>query len=366
MAGPALLLAGLAVTGSHSDASFALAGLTVSAAVGGPMFGALLDRARRPGRVLCGALAMYALGLTALLPALGRLPLAATVAVAAVAGLFAPAVSAGWSSQLPGLAPSAKLPRAHTWDAMTFDVAGLTAPALVGALAATAGAPAAVVGSVALLGAALPAAWRLPERDTAPSGARSRTLPGGPVAAARAILRAPPLARATAISVICCVAQGALVACTPQLGVRVFGAAGWGVLLLSVLAASALSANALLARRRPSLDPDAVVRVSALVQACGLLLTTSGRPTLVVAGFVVLGLADGPQLAALFLVRHREAPHHLRAQVFAAGASLKITGFALGSALAGVLAPWSLSGTLAVASGAALLAAVGCGRARSH
>lgn len=49
MSGPALLLAGLAVTGSTTDSSTLLAGITVSAAVGGPVLGALLDRAGRPG-----------------------------------------------------------------------------------------------------------------------------------------------------------------------------------------------------------------------------------------------------------------------------------------------------------------------------
>ncbi|NEB11953.1 MFS transporter, partial [Streptomyces coelicoflavus] len=52
MSGPALLLAGLAVTGSATGASSLLAGITVAAAVGGPVLGALLDRAVRPGRLL--------------------------------------------------------------------------------------------------------------------------------------------------------------------------------------------------------------------------------------------------------------------------------------------------------------------------
>jgi len=50
MTGPALLLLGFAVTGRPAVGSALLAGLTVAAAVGGPVFGALLDRSPRPDR----------------------------------------------------------------------------------------------------------------------------------------------------------------------------------------------------------------------------------------------------------------------------------------------------------------------------
>lgn len=59
-AGPALLLAGFAVAGSTSEASALLAGTSLASALGGPVLGALLDGAARPGRLLAGALALYA------------------------------------------------------------------------------------------------------------------------------------------------------------------------------------------------------------------------------------------------------------------------------------------------------------------
>ncbi|MFH9607095.1 hypothetical protein [Streptomyces sp. NPDC017448] len=62
MAGPALMLAGFAVAGSSVEASSLVAGPTFSAVVGGPVLGVLLDRAARPGRLLAGALALYAAG----------------------------------------------------------------------------------------------------------------------------------------------------------------------------------------------------------------------------------------------------------------------------------------------------------------
>src|SRR5689334_8059961 len=112
MSGPALLIAGLAVTGSPVVASWLLAGLTVSAAAGGPLLGVLLDRARRPGRLLAGCLVAYAGGLLVIVSGLGRLPEAALVAVAVAAGLVGPALTGGWTSQIPAVAVAARSGRA--------------------------------------------------------------------------------------------------------------------------------------------------------------------------------------------------------------------------------------------------------------
>ncbi|WP_083998677.1 MFS transporter [Actinomadura kijaniata] len=360
MSGPALLLAGLAVTGSETAASTLLAGLMVAAAVGGPVFGALLDRVERPGRLLAWALAVYAGALLLILGTLGRLPLAAVAAIAVGAGLLGPALAGGWTSQLPRVVGPERLPRANALDAMTFNAAALAGPALAGAVAALAGAPAGMVVAAALILAALPVAWTLPATRTP----RSRT-PGGRsfgrdlAAGVGAIVRVRALAAATAVSVVSCVGQGVLLACAPLLGARVFGSADRGALLLSGVAAAALAANAVLARRPGPLRPDTVVWGSALVLAVALLLAATERPVLVAVAALVAGVGEGPQLTALFAVRHREAPERLRGQVFTTGASLKITGYAVGAGAAGPLAAWSLPGALAVAA-AVQVAAASC------
>ncbi|MEU2962097.1 hypothetical protein OIM90_04600 [Streptomyces sp. AD16] len=56
LAGPALLLARFALTGSPATGALLLAALTVPAVLGGPLVGVLLDRAPRPGRLLAAAL----------------------------------------------------------------------------------------------------------------------------------------------------------------------------------------------------------------------------------------------------------------------------------------------------------------------
>ncbi|MFD7421329.1 MFS transporter [Streptomyces californicus] len=456
MAGPALMLAGFAVAGSSVEASSLLAGITLSAAVGGPLLGALLDRAARPGRLLAGALVLYATGLGAILAGLGRLPFAVTVLIAAVTGLAGPALSGGWTAQLPGVVPGDRLPRANALDAMTFSAAALTGPALAGGVAEAAGAPWAVVASVMLVALALPAAWTLParppvrptrareegaarpvrpvcpggmgpperssrarppepsararppkrsarpvcpgeaappehparerepERSARPDvvkppgrpargrqpgrsartrggrgdrGTRTAPMAGDLLAGVRIIVARPALARATLASTVSCVAQGMLTACVPLLGERVLGGAGRGAALLSCAAVSALLATAVLARFPRALAPGTVIWAGALVQATALASAATGSPLVLVVAFLATGCAEGPQLAALFTVRHREVPERLRGQVFTTGASVKITGFAVGAATAGPLATRSLPAALLLAAAVAAAAA---------
>ncbi|GAA2452487.1 MFS transporter [Streptomyces pulveraceus] len=358
MSGPALMLAGFAMAGSATDASALLAGITISAAVGGPVLGVLLDRAGRPGRLLAGALVLYAAGLGMILVGLGRLPFAVTVLIAVLTGLLGPALSGGWTAQLPRVVPGDRLPRANALDAMTFGVASLAGPALAGGVAEALAAPTAVVVSAGLIGLALPAAWMLPSRPRPGRGARATSVAGELAAGARVIARKRSLARATLSSTVCCAAQGMLTACIALLGERVLGGAGRGAMLLSCAAVSALAANAVLARFPRSIAPDTVIWVGALIQAGALALAASGRPAALVVAALMIGIGEGPQLAALFAIRHREAPEHLRGQIFTTGASLKITGFALGASVAGPVVNWSLPGALILAAGVAALAAL--------
>ncbi|WP_461066460.1 MFS transporter [Streptomyces pseudoechinosporeus] len=351
MSGPALLLAGFAIGGSATEASSLLAGITVSAAVGGPVLGALLDRSAKPGRLLAWALALYAAGLMVILLSLGRLPIELTVLIAVFTGLLGPALSGGWTAQLPRVVPRDGMPRANALDAMTFSLASLVGPALAAALAKLLGAPAAVVASAALIAFALPSAWTLPARH-GPKRVRPPTSVADDLAAGfRCITRTRPLARATLTSVISCTGLGMLITCTPLLGERAFASAADGTLLLSCTAVSALAVNAVLARRPRAIAPDTIIWTSTLLLAVALLMAATGHPALVVAAALAAGLGEGPQLVALFAVRHREAPERLRGQVFTTGASLKITGFALGVAIAGPIATRSLPAALLAAAG---------------
>ncbi|WP_328583830.1 MFS transporter [Streptomyces sp. NBC_00370] len=358
MSGPALLLAGLAVTGSASAASSLLAGLMISAAIGGPVFGVVLDRSPRPGRLLARALIGYAAMLLVVLAALGHGPVADTVLIAVCAGLLGPALSGGWTSQLPGVVARESLPRANALDAMTFNLASLAGPALAGIVAGLAGASAGVIVAVALICLALPSALALPPARTPAQERPAASVATDLAAGLRAITGNRPLIRATVTSVVSCAGQGMVIACTPLIGQRSLGSADRGALLLSLTAASALAANAVLARHPRLLRPDTVIWCSTLVLAAAFLLAATGRPALLVTAMLIAGIGEGPQLTALFAVRHREAPSRLRGQVFTTGASLKITGFAIGAATAGPLAARSLPGALLTAAALQLLAAL--------
>lgn len=352
------MLAGFALTGSTVEASSLLAGITIAAAVGGPVLGVLLDRSGRPGRLLAGALVLYAAGLGVILVGLGRLPFGVTILTAVVTGLLGPALSGGWTAQLPRVVPGDRLPRANALDAMTFSVASLAGPALAGGAAEVLGAPSAVVISVVLIASALPAAWMLPARPGRARGARRASVISDLTAGIRLIAGRPPLARATLASVVSCVSQGMLTACVPLLGERALGGAGRGAVLLSCTATSALVANAVLARFPRSVAPDTIIWAGVLVQAVALALAAVGPPVVLIVAVLAAGVGEGPQLAALFAIRHREAPEQLRGQIFTTGASLKITGFALGAAVTGPLVAWSLPGALALAASVAVLAAL--------
>jgi MFS family permease len=184
MSGPALLLLAFAITGTAAAGSALLAGLTIAAALGGPLFGVLVDRNQRPPRVLAAALAGYAVGLGVLLVSVGRIPLPAAVGVAVVTGLFAPAVAGGWSSQVPRLVSVPSLARASALDGLTFSSASLVGPALASAVAALAGARLATALAAGLVALAVPAALSVAGRTGGAGAGETAGTAAGPGATA--------------------------------------------------------------------------------------------------------------------------------------------------------------------------------------
>jgi hypothetical protein len=177
-----------------------------------------------------------------------------------------------------------------------------------------------------------------------------------------------PLLRATATSVVSYVGIGMLLVCCPLLGAQRLGAPARGALLISAMAAASLAANAILARRPWRAAPDTAVLVSTLVIGAGMAAAAAAPGWLALLAVAVSGAGEGPQVTALFAVRHREAPEHMRAQIFTTAASVKIGGLAAGAALAGPLAGRSVVTCLLIAAGTQACAAatyllIGPGRA---
>ena len=372
MSGPALLLLGFAVTGRPETGSGLLACLTIAGAAGGPLFGALLDRSRRPDRLLAGTLAAYALGVVAVQAAVGRLPMPALAAIALLAGLFSPAVAGGWTAQLPRIVTGRELDRGSALDGLTFSAASLAGPALAAGVAAGIGGRAAVLTAAGLVALAVPSACSLSRyRPAAAAGtgqgpATLHPTLGRQMAAGFAVIVARrPLLRATVTSVVSYAGIGMLLVCCPLLGAQRLGGAARGALLISATAVASLTANAILARRpgpprrrRPGCPrPDTRVLASTLVIGASMAAAALAPGWLTLAAVALGGAGEGPQLTALLAVRHRETPAHLRGQVYTTAASLKIAGLAAGAALAGPLAGWSVTGCLLIAAGTQLVAA---------
>ena len=256
MTGPAVILLAFAVTGTAVMGSVLMACLTVAAAVGGPAFGAVLDRSPRPERALGFTLAGYAIGILAVQATVGRVPLVAAAVCALAAGTLAPAVAGGWTSQLPTVVTAAELPRASALDAMSFSAASLAGPALAALVTLWLGARLAVAIAAGLVALAVPAALRLTRGrpDPAPESgnpAESITqstrssevnhvidqgwLGRGIVAGLGAIAARPALLRATVTSAVSYVGIGMLIVCCPLLGEQRLGGSARGALLIEAV-----------------------------------------------------------------------------------------------------------------------------------
>jgi hypothetical protein len=259
----------------------------------------------------------------------GRLPVPLVVVIALAAGLFNPAVAGGWTAQLPRLVTGSALSRGFALDAMTYSVASLAVPS---------------------------ACWLSRHRPARADG--PRPAPHRQVAAGfAAIVTGRPLLRATATSVVSYAGIGMLLVCCPVLGAQRLGGSSGGALLISAIAAASLVVSWVLSRRPPRGQPDVHVLVSTLVIEISMAAAAVAPGWLTVAAIALGGAGEGPQLTALFAVRHREAPEQLRGQIFTSAASLKIGGLAAGAALAGPLAGRSVTACLLIAAGFELCAA---------
>jgi hypothetical protein len=172
-----------------------------------------------------------------------------------------------------------------------------------------------------------------------------------------AIVTRRRLLRATVTSAVSYVGLGMLLVCCPLLGAQRLGGSARGALLISAIAAASLVTNSILARRPLRSLPDARVLVSTVVMGVSMALVSVAPGGLTLAAVALSGVGEGPQLTALFSVRHRESPAHLRGQIFTTAASLKVAGLAAGAALAGPLASRSVTACLLLAAGFDLCAA---------
>jgi predicted MFS family arabinose efflux permease len=93
-----------------------------------------------------------------------------------------------------------------------------------------------------------------------------------------------------------------------------------------------------------------------VVTAIGPVAGTFGVTGLAL-GLMLIALAAGPVDVSLLTLRQRRTDPAELGRVLSVSMSLNLAGIPLGTALAGMLIPWSLPGTFVVAALASLLAA---------
>jgi MFS family permease len=347
----------LVIDRTHSPrlAGLVVAAFTLPTLFTGPVIGAYLDRLRAKRALFAANQATLAAALAGVAVLAGRAPGAVLVVLGLLAGLTAPVLTGGFSSLVPLLVPPGGLRRANALDAASYNVAGLAGPALVAALAGAAGAGLALsaVAGIAALGLLLvlgiPMPTLAPGRGSGTRGheparpagdhGATRSL-GAEVADGLRLLRDVPLLRSTTIATtLSQFTQGLLPVALPLLAVRFDQPASAGGWLLTALSAGglagSLASGGLLARR------TATAVLIAATAACGVFLTALAASPGFALGLglaVLAGAADGPILAATLAVRQRTVPPDRYAQTAATAASLKTGAYALGAAVAGLLA----------------------------
>ena len=338
-------MATVATLGSATTGSYVVASLTAAAAIGGPVVGALIDRAQRPRRGFVLAITVMALGLASIALALGHLPLPAVIALAVVAGLGYPALTGAWSAQLPRLIPPERITHAYSADAATYSVAAVVAPPVATSLVAI-GATAPVWFTVVLLLIAAAALRIVPLRPAERTGPRT-TLVEDLRAGVGAIVGRVALRRTAIITTVGFAGQASVFVAAPVLAQEVGGSLGFTGVILGVFAVGGVTTAAWFARH-PVRRPDRAVIISTALSGLGLVaIGLAPTPLLLLVAAFAMGATEPPLVSAMFQVRVRESPAHVQAQVFTTSASLRMTAFALATATCGWLLGWGIPAVIA-------------------
>jgi predicted MFS family arabinose efflux permease len=351
-----------ALTGAGSPAlagwlSFALMapGLVIS-----PIAGALIDRAGAVWAITADMAASAACLLAlALMDRLGWASAPVLLSLTALFSLTSPLSAAGIRTLLPRLVPSEVLDRANALDTSIHGLTDIVGPALAGLLMGLLGAaPTFCVIALVYAGGALGTGCIRPVHRVPPQGGR---LLGEALTGLVRVLRQPTLRGLAICYGLYQITWGALVVLVPVVAARHFGGetgawmagllwAGSGV--VGVIGALLTGQFRALGRERQvmalgmAVTAVAIWPVAAAFGVAGLAV-----------GLMLIALAAGPVDVGVLTLRQRRTDPAELGRVLSVSMSLNLAGIPLGSALAGMLIPWSLPATFAVAALASLLVA---------
>jgi predicted MFS family arabinose efflux permease len=333
-AGPALLLSTIALVGSAATGSYLVACLTASAALCGPVVGALLDRSPRPRTAFALALGALAAGLAGLALAIGRVPTAVLIALALLAGLGYPAITGAWSAQIPRLVLPDARSGAYAKDAATYSIAAVVAPPAAAALVALS-ARAPLWLPVLLVGIALLSLRLVPLQPGSHIGRRS--LAQDLRAGFAVMLGNRALRRTVVLTTVGFAGTAAIFVAAPLISQRLTGGLEFTGVLLGVFAAGGVI-TALAITRRPVRRPDRAIIAGTAASALFLAAVgLGGQVWAVLLAAFLMGASEPPIVSSMFQVRARESPDEIQAQVFTTSASLRMTAFAAATAVCGAL-----------------------------
>jgi hypothetical protein len=322
----------------------------------GPLLARRLDRAPDPRPSLAAACLTYG-GLLALAAVLvGAVPTGLVAVLVAGAGLCGPLLTGGLSSILGGVVgvSGADPRRAEGWDAVSYGLAGSAGSAAVAGLAALTSPLAAVLGlavAAGLGGVLVLSLPRPPRAPAVPSAASMRTV------LAR-LARHGPLRRVTGATMVAALPFGGV----PVLAVMLTGELGadpsGGAVLTAVFGAGILLGSLAVTARPLRGDPERLTTRWVAVLGLGLAAWAAapGYPWALL-GFLAVGAAQAPFLAATLAARSSYAPDGARAQTFVAVAALKVTAASAGTAAAGLLSALPVRPVLLGAGALVLLTA---------
>jgi MFS family permease len=318
-----------------------IAVLTAPSVLAAPLIGALLDAVPSPRLAMLGASLLMAAVLV-LAAFLDVVPLPLVFAGLLVGGCVLPVFMGGLSAFVNEVMPG-DVTRGFAVDALSYNIAGIAAPAIVSAATVLLSPTGALL---ALAGVAVVGGLMLQTLPLSPRGGSAHpvALARGIAAAARHLVTHGPLARAVSAGALVTLGGGALPVVAVLLALARGAHASGGGWLLTGFAIGGVTGALLITV--PAVTRRLARFPARWVMACGFSLT--GLFTLVAAftpGFaltfvalMLAGLPDAPGVSAMLRIRQEESPDTVRAQVFIVAAGLRVATASIGAALVGVLA----------------------------
>ena len=326
-----------------------------------PIAGALLDRVGPAWAIGMdmAASAVLVMGLT-MADRLGWTSVPMMLVMVMLFSLTSPLSTAGIRTLLPRLVPMDALDRANALDTAIHGLVDVCGPALAGVLVGFAGSTSALIVISLIYGfAALAVGFiRRPPLRPPRTARLLRQAAEGIVQVAR-----QPTLRGLAVAYsFYQVTWGILVVAVPVQAGRMFEASDAGVVagLLWTCSGVAGGLGALVAGRLRT------ARRERLVVACGMLLTAlatwpiAGELGLagLVTGLILIGAVAGPVDVGVLTLRQRRTDPALLGRVLAVSISVNLAGIPIGTAMAGMILPWSVSATFVIAGMASGVAAI--------